>query len=178
MRILIFLFVLVLSTQIMAQHKTLYDFSARTIEGENYDFSKLRGKKVLIVNTASECIFTKQYKKLQALYEEFGGDDFEIIGFPCNDFGKQEPGTNEEIKTFCEQNYGVTFQMMEKISMKGDHPHPVYKWLISSEENGTLDAKVKWNFQKFMIDKEGRVVDFAYPTTSPNSKKIEDWLRE
>jgi glutathione peroxidase len=178
MRFLIFLLVLFLSAQASAQHKTLYDFSATTIEGETFDFSTLKGKKVLVVNTASECALTPQFKKLQALYEEYGGDDFEIIGFPTNDFGSQDPGTNREISTFCEQKYGITFQMMAKISIKGDDIHPLYNWLTSSDENGTLDATVKWNFQKFMIDENGQVVDFALPLTSPTSNKIEDWLKE
>lgn len=178
MRIFIFLFILFFSTQIMAQHKTLYDFSAKTIKGTNYDFSKLKGKKVLIVNTASECAFTKQYKKLQALYEEYGGDKFEIIGFLANNFREQEPGTNEEISNFCQMNYGITFQMMEKISVKGDDIHPIYKWLTSEEENGAVSTSVKWNFQKFMIDEDGNVVDYAYPTTSPTGNKIEKWLKK
>lgn len=178
MRIFIFLFVLFFSTQILAQNKTLYDFSALTIDGENYDFSQLKGKKVLIVNTASKCGFTPQYEKLQALYEKYGGDDFEIIGFPANNFKQQEPGTNEEIKAFCQQNYGVTFQMMEKISVKGEDIHPIYGWLTNKDENGVLSTSVKWNFQKFMIDENGHLVDYAYPTTSPTGNKIEKWLKE
>lgn len=178
MRTFIFLFALFFSTQILAQNKTLYDFSALTIEGENYDFSQLKGKKVLIVNTASKCGFTPQYKKLQALYEQYGGDDFEIIGFPANNFKEQEPGTNDEIKAFCQQNYGVTFQMMEKISVKGEDIHPIYGWLTNKDENGVLNTSVKWNFQKFMIDENGHLVDYAYPTTSPTGNKIEKWLKE
>lgn len=178
MRILIFLFVLLLSTQIMGQHKTLYDFTAKTIDGKVYDFSNLKGKKVLIVNTASECGLTGQYKKLQALYDEFGGEHFEIIGFPANNFKNQEPGTNEEIAAFCEKNYGVTFQMMEKISVKGDDIHPLYKWLTNRDENGVLSTSVKWNFQKFMIDENGQLVDYLYPITSPTGNKIEKWLNE
>jgi len=178
MRTLIFFITMVISSQLIAQNKTLHDFSALTIEGKNFDFSQLKGKKVLIVNTASKCGFTPQYKKLQALYEEYGGDNFEIIGFPSNDFAKQEPGSNEEILDFCEKNYGVTFQMMAKISVKGDSIHPVYNWLTQSEENGTLSAKVKWNFQKYMVDENGHVVDFAYSTTSPTGNKITNWLKE
>ena len=178
MRLSIFLFVLFFSTQIMAQHKTLYDFSAKTIEGKNYNFAELKGKKVLIVNTASECAFTKQYEKLQELYEKYGGNDFEIIGFPANNFKEQEPGSNEEISNFCQKNYGVTFQMMEKISVKGDDMHPIYRWLTNKEENGVVNTSVKWNFQKFLIDENGQVVDYLYPTTSPTSNKIEKWLKK
>jgi len=148
------------------QYKTLHDFKARTIDGEIFNFSELKGKKVLIVNTATECALTPQFKKLQELYEEYGGDDFEIIAFPSNDFGSQEPGDNEHIKKFCTQKYEVSFLMMEKISIKDD-PHPVYKWLMSSEENGTLDGRVIWNFQKFLIDENGIVVESLSPITGP-----------
>lgn len=178
MRLLFFVFVLIANTQIMAQQKTLYDFSAKTIEGENYDFSNLKGKKVMLVNTASECGFTKQYEKLQELYEKYGAQDFEIIGFPANNFKDQEPGTNEEIKSFCQKNYGVTFQMMGKISVKGDDIHPLYHWLTTKEENGVFNTSVKWNFQKFLIDENGQVVDYLYPTTSPTGKKVEKWLNK
>jgi len=173
-----FLFCLLITAQVFAQTKTLYDFTATDINGNIFDFSSLKGKKVLIVNTASECALTVQFKKLQELYEEYGGDDFEIIGFPCNDFGKQEPGNNEEILQFCSTKYNVTFPMMAKISIKDDNIHPIYQWLTSSSENGTLDAKVTWNFQKFLIDEEGNVVDFIPPIVGPGNKRITDWLQE
>ena len=178
MRYLSIFLTLFLSLQISGQTKNLYQFSAKTIDGETLDFVTLKGKKVLIVNTASECALTKQYKKLQELYEEYGGDDFEIIGFPANNFGMQEPGTNSEINSFCQKNYGVTFTIMEKISVKGDDIHPIYKWLTSIEENGVLDAKVTWNFQKFMIDENGNVVDFVSPIKSPKNRRIINWLNE
>ena len=157
--------------------KTFYDFSATTIDGDTLELSVFKGKKVLVVNTASECSLTPQYKKLQELYEEYGGDDFEIVAFPCNDFGNQEPGNNEDIKEFCSQ-YPITFTLMAKISIKGDAEEPVYKWLTDSEENGTLDAKVRWNFQKFMIDTDGHVIDFVGPAGSVFSKRIIDWLND
>jgi glutathione peroxidase len=166
------------SLHAFTQFSTLHDFSARTIDGNLFDFSLLKGKKVLIVNTASECALTHQFKKLQELYEEYGGDDFEIIGFPSNDFGSQEPGNNEQVKEFCTQKYGVSFLMMEKISIKGDSIHPVYKWLTSSEQNGVLDAKVIWNFQKFLIDEEGHVVESLSPVTGPQNRRILEWLQE
>ncbi|WP_346864180.1 glutathione peroxidase [uncultured Draconibacterium sp.] len=178
MRIIIILFVLVLSTQISGQTKSLYDFTATTINGELYDFSQLEGKKVLIVNTASECMLTPQFKKLQELYEEYGGDDFEIIGFPCNDFGSQDPAENDVIYDFCTKKYEVTFTMMEKIEIKGENAHPLYKWLTNSEENGVLDAKVTWNFQKFLIDEKGEIIDFVPPIKSPKTDRIIDWLNE
>lgn len=172
---LLFIFIGLLSAA--GQQKTLHDFTARTIDGELFDFSTLKGKKVLIVNTASECALTPQFKKLQELYEEYGGDDFEIIGFPCNDFGSQEPGTNEEIKEFCTKKYEVSFPMMQKISIK-ENPHPVYKWLMSSEENGTVDGRVIWNFQKFLIDENGVPVDFVSPITGAYNRRIIEWLQE
>ena len=162
----------------LAQYKTLHDFKARTIDGEIYDFSQLKGKKVLIVNTASKCSLTPQLKKLQEIYEEFGGDDFEIIGFPCNDFGRRDPDDNSEIAKHCRTKHGVSFTLMEKISIKGDNSHPIYKWLTSSEENGTLDAKVTWNFQKFMVDENGHVIDFVPPLKGPQTKKIMEWIME
>ncbi len=178
MKNFILLFLMLISLPVFAQHKTLYDFKAITIDGKEFDFSTLKGKKVLIVNTASECTLTPQFKKLQELYEEYGGDDFEIIGFPCNDFGKQDPGENEQIYEFCTSKYNVSFPMMAKISIKDDDIAPIYKWLTSSEENGTLDAKVMWNFQKFMIDREGNVEDFIPPFQGPKNKRIIEWLQE
>jgi glutathione peroxidase len=151
---------------------------ATTITGEPYDFSQLEGKKVLIVNTASECMLTPQFKKLQELYEEYGGDDFEIIGFPCNDFGSQDPAGNDVIYDFCTKKYEVTFTMMGKIEIKGENAHPLYKWLTTSEENGVLDAKVTWNFQKFLIDEKGEIVDFVPPVKSPKTDRIMDWLND
>jgi glutathione peroxidase len=169
---------MVLTLFSFAQHKTLHDFSALTISGEVLDFSTLKGKKVLIVNTASECSLTPQFRKMQELYEEYGGDDFEIIAFPCNDFGSQEPGTNNQINEFCTSKYQVSFTMMEKIPIKGDNMHPIYKWLTSSEENGTLDAKVTWNFQKFLVDENGQVAESLSPITGPQNRRIIEWLQE
>jgi glutathione peroxidase len=164
-------------TQLVFAQKTLHDFSARTITGEILDFSTFKGKKVLIVNTATECSLTPQFRKMQELYEEYGGDDFEIVAFPCNDFGSQEPGTNEQINEFCTKKYNVSFTLMEKISIKDDM-HPIYKWLTSSEENGTLDAKVIWNFQKFLVDEEGHVVESLSPITGVQNRRIIEWLQE
>lgn len=178
MKNIIFLLFIFTTVQTFGQTKTLHDFTATTIDGQTFDFSTLKGKKVLIVNTASECMLTPQFKKLQELYEEYGGDDFEIIGFPCNDFGKQEPDENEKIYEFCTAKYNVSFPMMAKISIKDDDIHPIFKWLTSSEENGTLDAKVMWNFQKFMIDEDGIVIDFVAPFIGPQNKRIVEWLQE
>jgi len=163
-------------TQDPANPKTLHDFKVKTLYGEDFDLASLKGKKVLVVNTASKCGLTPQYEDLQKLYEKYGGEDFEIIGFPANNFMNQEPGTNEEIATFCQINYGVSFPMMAKISVKGKDIHPLYAWLTQKSENGVLDARVGWNFQKFMVDEEGRLVEFAKPKTLPFDEKIVSWI--
>lgn len=157
--------------------KTLHDFTVKTIDGKDLALNSLKGKKVLVVNTASKCGYTPQYEDLQNLYETYGGEDFTIIGFPANNFMKQEPGSNEEIQEFCRLNYGVTFPMMAKISVKGKDIHPLYQWLTSKDENGVVDAKVKWNFQKFMIDENGKVVDYAAPGVKPFDEKIVNWIK-
>jgi glutathione peroxidase len=160
-----------------AQEKTLHSFKTETLEGEEFDMASLKGKKVLVVNTASKCGLTPQYEDLEKLYKEFGGDKFEIIGFPANDFLSQEPGTNKEIKEFCTKNYGVTFPMMHKISVKGDEMDAIYQWLTQKDQNGKLDSKVKWNFQKYMIDEEGKLVDVVWPKEKPYDDKIINWLK-
>jgi glutathione peroxidase len=175
--LLVFFAIAIMNSAYSQKYKTLYDFKVRTINGKDYDLAQLKGKKVLIVNTASKCGFTPQYADLQKLYEEYGGDDFTIIGFPANNFMHQEPGSNEEIATFCKVNYGVTFPMMQKISVKGDDIDPLYAWLTQKSENGVLDAPVKWNFQKFMIDEQGHVVNYAPTKTNPLSDEIVNWIK-
>lgn len=162
----------ILTLSAMSQTKTLYDFQAKTIDGQAFDFSSLKGKKVLIVNTASKCGYTPQYAQLEELYKEKGGDNFEIIGFPANNFMGQEPGSNEEIAGFCQKNYGVTFTMMEKISVKGKDQDPIYTWLTEEEQNGVENGKVKWNFQKFLIDENGNYVKSFAPGVEPTSEEI------
>ncbi len=172
---------LILMTSIFyvhAQNTSIYDFTVKTLEGENFSFSELKGKKVMIVNTASKCGFTPQYEELQILWEQYGGDDFIIIGFPANNFMKQEPGTNDEIKEFCTRNYGVTFPMMSKISVKGKDMHPVYKWLTSKELNGFEDSDVQWNFQKYLLDENGKLVKVIKPRIKPTDPEILNWLNE
>jgi glutathione peroxidase len=156
--------------------KTFYDFKVTTIDGQPFDLATLKGKKVLVVNTASKCGHTPQYAQLEELYKKYGSDKFTIIGFPANNFLSQEPGTNEEIKQFCTLNYGVTFQMMAKISVKGKDIDPLYKWLTSKDENGVMDAPVKWNFQKFLIDENGKLVGMVPPGEKPDSEKIVNWI--
>jgi len=161
-----------------SQTKSLYDFKVKTLYGDDFDMTQLKGKKVLIVNTASKCGYTPQYADLQKLYETYGGDNFVVIGFPANDFLSQEPGTNEEIASFCKLNYGVTFPMMEKISVKGSKKHPLYQWLTTKSENGVLDAKVSWNFNKFLVDENGKVVAHFGSKTKPLSDDIVSWVAE
>lgn len=157
---------------------SIYSISVKSIDGKDFSLDQLRGKKVMIVNTASRCGFTPQYKQLESLYEEFGGEKFVIIGFPSNDFLSQEPGSNEEIKEFCESKYGVTFPMMSKISVKGDDRHPLYKWLTDKELNGVMDSEVKWNFQKYLIDENGHLVSVIPPKESPASDQIVKWIKD
>jgi glutathione peroxidase len=156
--------------------KTLHDFTVKDIDGNTFDLASLKGKKVLVVNVASKCGFTPQYEDLQALYERYGNQNFVVIGFPANNFNNQEPGTNQTIKEFCTVNYGVTFPMMDKISVKGDDQAPLYKWLTQKSENGVIDQEVIWNFQKFLIDEEGRLVDVVMTKESPMSEKIVQWI--
>lgn len=175
-RLLVSLLVIMLPGHLLMAQSDFYTFKVRNITGEEFDLAQLKGKKVMVVNTASKCGFTPQYEDLQELYEKYGGDDFMIIGFPANNFKNQEPGTNEEIAEFCRINYGVTFPMMSKISVKGDDMHPLYEWLTSKELNGVMDSEVKWNFQKYLIDEKGRLVDVAYSREKPGSERIVDWI--
>lgn len=158
--------------------KSFYDFKVKDIEGNDFALSSLKGKKVLVVNTASKCGLTPQYEQLQGLYEKYGNGDFTIIGFPANNFKEQEPGSNEEIAEFCQQNYGVEFPMMEKISVKGDDMHPLYQWLTQKSKNGVLDSEVTWNFQKYLIDEKGNLVEMIEPKVKPDDPRIIAWVSE
>jgi len=159
-----------------AQPKSLYNFKVSTLDGQPFDLNSLKGKKVMVVNTASKCGLTPQYAQLEKLYEKYKDQNFVIIGFPANNFGNQEPGTNSEIKEFCSLNYGVTFPMMSKISVKGSDIHPLYTWLTNKAENGLLDAPVQWNFQKFLINENGMLADVALPKVLPEDEKIIRWI--
>lgn len=159
-----------------SQDQTIHDFVVNDIKGNSFDLSSLKGKKVMIVNTASKCGLTPQYKELQALYEKYKVKGFVIVGFPANDFMKQEPGSNEEIATFCEKNYGVTFPMMEKIVVKGKGIHPLYTYLTTKSQNGHSDNDVAWNFQKYLINADGKLEKVIHPKTAPNDQKIIDWI--
>jgi glutathione peroxidase len=159
----------------MVAASSIYDFKVPSLDGNTIDFSKYKGKNILIVNTASQCGYTKQYADLEKLYEKYKGN-LVIIGFPANNFGQQEPGSNAEIKEFCSKNYGVTFPMAEKISVKGGDIHPLFKWLTSKQDNGVMDAEIKWNFTKFLIDKNGKLVAVFPSAVTPMSEEITKYL--
>lgn len=155
----------------------VYDFSAKTIIGEKKSLAEYKGNVLLIVNTVSECGFTPQFQGLQKLYDQYHNKGFAILGFPCNQFGGQDPGTNQEISSFCETNFGVTFPMFEKIDVKGEHAHPLFTYL-TQEAKGVLANQIKWNFTKFLVNRDGRIMDRFAPQTKPESlqKKIEALL--
>jgi len=154
-----------------AAQPTVYGFKVEGLEGGTIDFSSFKGKKILIVNTASKCGYTPQYKDLEALYNQYK-EKLVIIGFPANNFGGQEPGSNTEIKEFCAKNYGVTFPMAAKVSVKGDDQHPLFQWLTRKEKNGVLDAEIKWNFGKFLINEQGELVSYFPSRVNPLSEEI------
>jgi glutathione peroxidase len=158
-----------------SQNKSFYDFKVKTLEGSDFDLASLKGKKVMVVNTASKCGFTPQYKELESMYQKYG-DVLVIIGFPANNFLNQEPGSASDIRKFCSDNYGVTFPMMAKISVKGSDMHPLYRWMTSKQENGVMDSDVKWNFQKYLIDENGKLVDVVYSKEKPDSDRILSWI--
>lgn len=171
-----FLIFMLLSINIAFAQKTLYDFKVKDIDNKEFDFSTLKGKKVLIVNVASKCGFTPQYAQLEELYQKYKDQGFVVIGFPSNDFKEQEPGSNEEIKEFCQKNYGVTFPIMSKVVVTGKNKAPIYKWLTEKSENGSINSQVLWNFQKYLIDENGKIVNFALSKESPLSFKITNWI--
>ncbi|QKG80007.1 glutathione peroxidase [Tenuifilum thalassicum] len=166
----------VTSMGVAAQTTGFYSFTVTDIDGNEFSLSSLKGKKVMVVNTASKCGLTPQYEDLQALYEKYKDKNFIIIGFPANNFMGQEPGSNEQIKEFCTSRFHVTFPMMSKISVKGNDMHPLYQWLTQKSKNGVMDSKVKWNFQKYLIDENGNLVDVVPPREKPHSKRVIDWL--
>jgi glutathione peroxidase len=154
----------------------IYDFKVTSLDGGTIDFSKYKGKKILIVNTASECGYTPQYADLEKLYEQYKSK-LVVVGFPANNFGGQEPGSNSEIKEFCKKNYGVTFPMAGKVSVKGEDVHPLFKWLTSKTENGVMDAEIKWNFTKFLLDENGKLLAVFPSKVNPTSEEITKYLK-
>ena len=165
-------------TQATADYeKVFFDFKIHSISGEVIDFNKYKNNVILLVNTASYCGFTPQYKGLQKLYEDYG-QTMEILAFPCNDFGNQEKGDSEEIEAFCQNNYGVTFMLMEKVSIKGSNIHPVYNWLLNKSENGVSNHNVRWNFHKFIVDENGSLVGSFKSGVDPTDNQIISFASE
>ncbi len=169
--IIMALFTFLGNAQVVNPNKSIYDIKIEGIDGGTIDLNQYRGKKILFVNVASKCGFTKQYEGLQELSEKYD-DKLVVIGLPCNQFGGQEPGQNNEIKSFCKLNFGVDFPLTDKIDVKGDNQHALYQWLTKKENNGKVNSSVKWNFQKYLVDENGRLIDFFYSTTTPMSTKI------
>lgn len=164
--------------ELMDNRPTIYTYKVTDISGGEFDFASLKGKRILVVNTASKCGLTPQYKDLQALYDTYKDQNFVIIGFPANDFMSQEPGTNEEIVEFCQMNYGVTFPMMSKISVKGDSIAPIYQFLTQKSLNGFADSSVEWNFQKYLINENGQLEKVVGPRINPLDKEITSWIEK
>lgn len=164
------------STITMPSTNSIHSFKVKSIDGGTIDFASFKGKKILIVNTASKCGYTKQYEALQQLYQTYQ-NKLVIVGFPCNQFLGQEPGTSEEIIAFCKKNYGVTFPLADKIEVKGKDAAPIYKWLCNKSENGVLDAKITWNFNKFLLDEEGKLLAYFESGVKPNSEEIINYLK-
>ena len=159
------------NSQVVTPLESLYNIKIKDINGDELDLAEFKGKKILFVNVASKCGFTSQYEGLQELYSKYK-DKLVVVGLPCNQFGGQEPGSATEIKSFCSLTYGVDFPMTEKIEVKGGNQHPIYTWLTQKEKNGKMNSSVKWNFQKYLVDEEGRLLDVFYSVTKPMSKKI------
>ena len=153
------------------QNNSIYSFKVEALDGGTIDFSDFKGKKILIVNTASECGYTPQYEGLEELYEKHK-DKLVIVGFPANNFGGQEPGTNAEIAVFCKKNYGVSFPMAAKVSVKGKDIAPIFEWLTSKEKNGKMDVEIKWNFTKFLLDENGKLIAGFESKVKPLSDEI------
>jgi glutathione peroxidase len=179
MKMVLFMaFAMVLASSASEKKESIHQFKVKDIEGNTFDFALLKGKKIMVVNTASKCGLTPQYEKLEALYDKYKNKNFVIIGFPSNDFMGQEPGTNEEIAAFCKKNYGVSFPMMDKVTVKGKGMHPVYQFLTKKERNGLEDNEVQWNFQKYLIDENGQLVKVIAPRTQPDDASIISWLEK
>lgn len=169
------------SAPLMTENKAqdsenIYQYKVTDLYGEAFDFSKLKGKKVMVVNTASECGLTPQYEDLQKLYDTYKDKNFVIVGFPANNFGGQEPGSDAQIASFCKENYGVTFPMMSKISVKGSDMHEVYHFLTEKDKNGLQDSEVAWNFQKYLLDEQGELVMVVSPKTLPTDPSVVNWI--
>jgi glutathione peroxidase len=157
--------------------ENIYQFKVKDLEGNDFDFATLKGKKILVVNTASKCGLTPQYKDLEAIYSQYKDKNFVVVGFPANNFASQEPGTNAEIGEFCQRNYGVSFPMMGKVSVKGDDMDKVYQFLTQKSKNGLQDSEVEWNFQKYLINEKGELEKVISPKTLPTDPEIVNWIK-
>ena len=176
---LMFMLFLLTTLTMEAQTKqSIHQFKVTDLSGKTFDFASLKGKKILIVNTASKCGYTPQYEQLEAIYKLYKGENFVIIGFPANNFGSQEPGTNLEIATFCKANYGVTFPMMSKISVKGSDMNEVYQFLTKKSKNGLKDSNVQWNFQKYLLNEKGELEQVYLSGVEPTDPKIVNWIKK
>ena len=164
------------TTKSVMEKETIYQFKVKDLSGNEFDFASLKGKKILVVNTASKCGLTPQYKDLEALYEKYKSKNFVIVGFPANNFASQEPGTDKEISSFCQLNYGVTFPMMSKVSVKGSDMCEVYKFLTQKAKNGIQDSDVEWNFQKYLINEKGELEKVIAPRVLPTDAMVVDWI--
>jgi glutathione peroxidase len=176
----IFLFAIALLMTITMEAQTkqsIHQFKVKDLSGKTFDFATLKGKKILVVNTASKCGYTPQYEQLEAIYKKYKSENFVIVGFPANNFGSQEPGTNAEIATFCKANYGVTFPMMSKISVKGSDMNEVYQFLTKKAKNGLKDSNVEWNFQKYLLNEKGELEQVYLSGVEPTDSKIVNWIK-
>lgn len=167
---------IILSSFALPFGNSIHAFKVKSIEGKNIDFSSFKGKKILIVNTASQCGYTRQYEALQKVYDQYK-DKLVIVGFPANNFGGQEPGTDGEIQEFCKARFGVSFPLASKISVKGTDMAPIYQWLTSKEQNGVLDAEIKWNFNKFLLDENGKMLAYFPSSVKPDSEEILKYIK-
>ena len=168
--------ILLVATVLTTNAQSIHSFTVKSIDGKNLNLASFKGKKILIVNTASKCGYTPQYESLEKVYEQYK-DKLVIIGFPCNQFGGQEAGTNEEIADFCKKNYGVSFPLADKIDVKGSNAAPIYQWLTQKSKNGILDASISWNFNKFLIDENGKMMAYFPSNVKPDSESILSYLK-
>jgi glutathione peroxidase len=178
MKFLLFTLSFVIMNCLTSDSNSIHQFKVTDINGGVFDFAALKGKKIMVVNTASKCGLTPQYEQLEEVYNKYKAKNFVIVGFPANNFMSQEPGSDKEIAQFCQQNYGVTFPMMSKISVKGNDMHPIYQFLTQKAKNGKEDSKVEWNFQKYLIDENGHLVRVVSPRILPNDPSIIDWIEK
>lgn len=161
----------------VVEKQNIYQFKVKDLAGNTFDFSTLKGKKILIVNTASKCGLTPQYRDLEVIYKKYKDSNFVVIGFPANNFGSQEPGTSAEIASFCQRNYGVSFPMMDKVSVKGSDMCAVYQFLTQKSQNGQEDSEVAWNFQKYLINEKGELEKVISPQILPSDPAVIDWIK-